>query len=201
MKIGDRVFVKSDACKSKVRDQYLLLNFVPNKNEAELQKIGKKKNIIQVQLQNILKVESDFKEDEPEDNLEESYIEEHEPEDHLEKNSADIEMNNQKAKGVRYRKRDELHQCHFCSKMDRKNSSHHYTECESLLQIRPGLRKHTKDVKDDDTEDSSDDDHPIDPQNEVNLLLFSDDELEDLSLHETILLATDYQLNLMDEND
>ena len=56
-------------------------------------------------------------------------------------------------------------------------------------------------MKDDDTEDSSDDDHPIDPQNEVNLLLFSDDELEDLSLHETILLATDYQLNLMDEND
>ena len=201
VKIGDRVFVKSDACKSKVRDQYLVLNFVPNKNEAELQKIGKKKNVIQVQLQNILRVESDFKEDEPEDNLEESYFGEHEPEDNIENNSVDIEMKNHGIKGGTYREGDERHQCHFCRKMDRKNSNHHYTECESLLQIRPGLRKHTKDVKNDDTEESSDEDQPNEPRNEVNLLLFSDDGMEDLSLQETVLSATDYQLNLMDENN
>ena len=194
MRIGDRVFVKSDGSKSQARDQYLLLNFVPNKNEAELQKIGKKKNIVQVQLQNILSVESD----EPGDYHEETDFGEDEPKDNIEDNNVN-KVN--KPKEENYRKQVKLGQCHFCIKMNRKRYNHHYTECESLLQIRPELKKYTKKEKKTDTDESSDDDQHIEPQSEINLILYSDDELEDLSLQETILSASDYQLNLMDEEN
>ena len=201
VKIGDRVFVKSDASKNKIRDQYLLLNFVPNKNEAELQKIGKKKNIVQVQLQNILKIEPDFKVDEPEDYLEELHIGADESKDNLENNDIDLEIKNKKKKGGNYRKRDDRHRCNFCIKMDRKNANHHYTKCESLLQVRPGLKKLNKKVKSYETEESSDEDPPNAPQDEINLIIFDDDDLEDLSLQETSLSVADYQYNLMDESD
>ena len=43
LKIGDRVYVKSDAAKNKARDPYVILKFVPNKNEAQIQKWSHKK--------------------------------------------------------------------------------------------------------------------------------------------------------------
>ena len=44
LKIGDTVYIKSDARKNKARDPYVILNFVANKNEVYAQKLsGKKK--------------------------------------------------------------------------------------------------------------------------------------------------------------
>ena len=60
VKIGDRIFIKSDGSKNKCRDQYFILNFVPNKNEVEVQKVGQRRNRIRVHLQNIFPVESEI---------------------------------------------------------------------------------------------------------------------------------------------
>jgi hypothetical protein len=58
VKIGDRIYIKSDGSKSKARDPYIILSFVPNKNEVEVQKLldRNRRNVIRVQLQNIYKV-------------------------------------------------------------------------------------------------------------------------------------------------
>ena len=59
VKIGDLVFIKSDFSKNKARDKYIVLDFVPNKNEVNVQKLGEDRNmsnVISVQLQNIYKV-------------------------------------------------------------------------------------------------------------------------------------------------
>ena len=71
VKIGDRIFIKSDGSKSKARDPYLVLSFVPNKNEIEAQKIldTNRKNIVRVHLQNVYPVESDDENLEPNDDL------------------------------------------------------------------------------------------------------------------------------------
>ena len=58
LKIGDTVYIKSDARKNKARDPYVILNFVANKNEVYAQKLSDKKNkqnIVTIQLQNLYK--------------------------------------------------------------------------------------------------------------------------------------------------
>ena len=82
VKIGDRIYIKSDGSKNRARDQYVILRFVPNKNEVEVQKFLDKnrKNIVRVQLQNIYKVEEeDDTEDEKNDEPDEPVFEETEP--------------------------------------------------------------------------------------------------------------------------
>ena len=62
LRIGDRVYVKSDGSKSKARDPYVVLQFIPNKNEILAQKITdrkNKKNIVTIQIQNLYKVNND----------------------------------------------------------------------------------------------------------------------------------------------
>ena len=37
LKIGDLIYIKSDGEKNKTREQYVVLKFVPNRNEIEVQ--------------------------------------------------------------------------------------------------------------------------------------------------------------------
>ena len=78
LKIGDMIYIKSDMSKSKARDPYLVLNFVPNKNEVNVQKINEnrnKRNVIRVHIQNIFKVKPDVDIDEVEEKVKPDCVE------------------------------------------------------------------------------------------------------------------------------
>ena len=196
VKIGDRIFIKSDGSKSKARDPYLVLSFVPNKNEIEAQKIldTNRRNIVRVLLQNVYLAESDEENLEPDDDISRNLNDEQDSEE---------ESGTLIQKSCERRKLQEVksENCHYCVNMGRKFPDHHYTNCEALLQIRPGLRnKRTKCKKASDTDDS-DDEAPDVRQVHEHLILFSDDGLDDTVLHETTHSPRDYALNLLDDND
>ena len=170
VKIGDRIYIKSDGSKSKARDPYLVLSFVPNKNEIEVQKILDKnrRNIVIVHLQNVYPVEYEDEDLHIDEQVECSVDEE---ETKVVKNQPKIDQTLQ----------EKIETCPFCVKMKRKSINHHYNTCESILQIRPELRrKRGKDYKDSDTDEEDDDhddvcSHDIDISGE-NLMIFSGDE-------------------------
>ena len=61
IRVGDKVFIKSDHSKSKVRDPYFVLSLVPDKKEARVQKIAdtaNRQNVLIVQLQNLYRAPS-----------------------------------------------------------------------------------------------------------------------------------------------
>ena len=59
VKVGDRVFIKSDKLKNKARDTFIVLAAVPTRKEIEVQKIHdhrqNKQNFLTVKLQNVYK--------------------------------------------------------------------------------------------------------------------------------------------------
>ena len=124
VKIGDRVFIKSDGEKNKIREEYFILRFVPNKNEVEVQKIGKKKNILSVQLQNIMPVQSiENSSDDEDEKIKEKISSVSDRKTHLIMTS--------------------LKECQYCYRLKRWPRDHHYTACDELSKIRP-ISKHSK---------------------------------------------------------
>ena len=107
LRIGDRVYVKSDGSKSKARDPYIVLQFVPNKNEVLAQKLTdrkNKKNIITIQIQNLYRVDND--------QLSNSSENEKDSECRTQKQSEFRET--KKKTRVFYNKRINMKQCFFC---------------------------------------------------------------------------------------
>ena len=159
VKIGDRIYIKSDQSKSKARDQYVILRFVPNKNEVEVQKLLDKnrKNIVRVQLQNLYKVETDDEDTDVEPDYEVINSEEDNELGHEKRPPKETPRQPTLSQGIKDKKTE---QCFFCIKMRKKSIFHSYLKCESLLQINPGLKKRT--VIPIDTSDSEEDELFID---------------------------------------
>ena len=141
LRIGDMIYIKSDVSKNKARDPYVVLNFVPNKNEIDVQKLNKsknKRNIIRVHLQNVFRVKPEEEEEKNQFNTEKIDEKSIAPKTKETKNNLEkIGRNNQIPKDSN--KEEKV--CYYCLKMKRKQVNHDYYECESLLQVRPGLRK------------------------------------------------------------
>ena len=130
LKIGDRVYVKSDISKSKARDQYLVLQFVPNKNEVYAQKLTDKKNkrnVITIQIQNLYKVNADDSSDDLDPNPRSQEVS---PDTLSRKPRV---FHNQKLQHQNYNNL----QCFHCVKMQRKRTDHDAESCSHLNKIRP----------------------------------------------------------------
>ena len=187
LKIGDKIFIKSDGCKSKARDPYLILAFVPNKNEIEVQKLLDKnrKNVIRVHLQNVYKAQTD---DTDEESKQTTY------------NFDDIEVPNEDdkrspPKQIRKERRldkNKDEKCFFCIRMRRKHVHHSHRTCLSLLKVRPQQNQATMNM--DDSSESSEAECEV----ERRLILFSDDEDEEVELEETVYSVKSHEESLLD---
>ena len=110
------VYVKSDLEKTRARDPYVVLQFVPNKNEVLAQKVrheNNRSNVIRIQIQNLYKVD-------PEDT---SVIEMPETEDQKKVTEAPTRQNDQI--------------CRFCSNMKKAKVYHDYNTCQFYRQVKP----------------------------------------------------------------
>ena len=138
--IGDRVYIKSDAEKNKACDPYVILSFVPNKNEVHFQKWGNdknKQNVINFQIQNLYKVN-------PVDQETESH-EEQFP-------TKSLQFSNENRKPIKKNGK-----CFYCVNMGRQNIYHSPCKCKDLNLIRP---KPTRGVSSSES-DSEIDDQPL----------------------------------------
>ena len=202
VKIGDRIYIKSDGSKSKARDPYVVLWFVPNKNEIEVQKLLDKnrRNIVRVHLQNVYKIEPN-EESTKETDLEYEETDPKDDEDGDHKFPVKLEVFQQ----IEVEETQTLsdNQCFFCMKMKRKLTNHSYLNCESLLRVRPGLRQcKVTNVKMSETDDDDDDDpeETVKKFPENNLIMFSDDDLDDVVQHE-VVVPVQPVVSLLDGSD
>ena len=188
VKIGDKIFIKSDGSKSKARDPYLVLAFVPNKNEIEVQKFLDKnrKNFIRVHLQNVFKANPvDEKEQDDEDPLDDDEYDVHE-------NTVVHETHSNQLKDRRQVKGET---CFYCINMKKRNIHHSSKSCLALMKVRPRQKQAPAILID--SSESSEDDY----EGEEHLMLFSDDEHEEFELEESVnneLSINDGEENLLD---
>ena len=187
LKIGDMIYVKSDLSKSKARDPYIILKFVPNKNEVEVQKLSSnvnKRNIVRVHLQNVFKVKPEKQSDEnptKDAELEQVDIKEEPKERKIENFDIKIKKYNKKPRTLNSKKKN----CFYCINMKRKQTNHTYSECEALLQVRPGLKKKlVVAVETESEEENEPEPQPVEDKDDDVIILFRHLpflELEDLT--------------------
>ena len=204
IKIGDRIYIKSDGSKNKARDPYLVLSFVPNKNEVEVQKVLdiNRKNPVRVHLQNVYLAESDGDDLETDDESEELSEKEAKK---FKVVSHEQEYTSKSLKAVEKIKcqKEIIKTCQYCINMGKQSSDHDYKRCEALLLVRPGLRnkrgKNIKEPESSETDESSDENH-AEEQDLNNLILFSDDDPNETFLVETrnSQLENAVNVNLLD---
>ena len=142
VKVGDRIFIKSDKSKNRARDQYVVLSHVPNKPDITVQKLGEgnnRSNVLTVQLQNIYKLPSPpsprVEAVQPDEEHHSDFGEEHPVLQHGGDDVKDHINNNANTS-------TDLPTCFFCINMRRPEISHDDSDCKYLQEIKSTKLSH-----------------------------------------------------------
>ena len=155
LRIGDRVYVKSDGAKNHARDPYIILQFIPNKNEVYAQKLSDRKNkanIIPIHIQNLYKVRdtsctSQEKEEDDSSDKDQNVT-----------TQSDVKLVKKTKSRVFYNEKmkiNHVQKCFYCVKMQKQNVNHNPKQCQLLLMVKPRKRIYKRISSESDTDDDN----------------------------------------------